>query len=400
VLCEEGERHALDQRGEDAAEGLQRDGGSLGAAAVRDDVAALLVLRTGEGCKQRGLPDPRLAAEQRRPQRARPGRDQVGLQPGHLALSPDQSRRLGQLAGKGHLDDRAIFRGRERLRCGVGGTVMTDPARRHAALDRAHDGRRFGADLLGQVAAVRLVGAQGLGLAALAGQGLDEQAARSVAQGIGGDVRFERGHRLAGARPGDQQLGAILDREGPQLVEARDLPGGPRLVAELVEGLAVPEGEGLLERGQAIRMVGALDQEVGEHGCVDGAGDAVAGGVGLDQAVADRRPQARDGRSQRPGGQLEGVAEVLGALRRPRRQRERGEEPALGGAGQVENFAAFRDESDRTEQADERGAHESFSVRAGARGAAVALGASRSLPRRAKRTTARTAQADAGDAPV
>ena len=145
-----------------------------------------------------------------------------------------------------------------------------------------------------------------------------------------------------GARPGDQQLGAILDREGPELVEAGDLRGGPRLVAELVEGLAVPQGERLFERGQAIRMVGALDQEVGEHRGVDGAGDAVARGVGLDQAVADRRAQARHGRSQRAGGQLEGVAEVLGALRRPRRQRERGEEPALGGAGQVDNLTAIR----------------------------------------------------------
>ena len=123
------ERHVLDQRGEDAAEGLQRDRGSLGAAAVHDDVAALLVLRPGERREQRGLPDPRLAAEQRRPQRTRPGRDQVGLQPGHLALSSDESRRLGQLAGEGHLDDRATFRGRERSwrGAGIGGIVVADP---------------------------------------------------------------------------------------------------------------------------------------------------------------------------------------------------------------------------------------------------------------------------------
>ena len=124
-------------------------------------------------------------------------------------------------------------------------------------------------------------------------------------------------------------------------------------------------------------MVGALDQEVGEHGGVDGAGDAVARGVGLDQAVADRRAQARNGRSQRAGGQLEGVAEVLGALRRPRRQRERGEEPALGGAGQVENLTAFGDESDRSEQANERGGHGPLSVDAGE--ARLSLEASRSL---------------------
>ena len=34
-------------------------------------------------------------------------RDEVGLQPGHLALPPDERRRLGQLAGERDLDDRA-----------------------------------------------------------------------------------------------------------------------------------------------------------------------------------------------------------------------------------------------------------------------------------------------------
>ena len=165
------------------------------------------------------------------------------------------------------------------------------PAATRRSIDRTARGG-LGARLLGQVGPVRLVGAQRLGLAAAAGQRLDEQATRPVAQRVGGHEGFERRHRLGRSRPGDQQLGAVLDREAVQLVEASDLRGGPRLVAELVERLAVPQGERLLERGQPIGVVRALDEQVGEHRGVDRAGDPVAGGVGVDHVLADARPQA------------------------------------------------------------------------------------------------------------
>ena len=69
VLLEHRQRRVLDQRRQDREERLERNRGSLGAAAERHDVAGLLVLGPGEGGEQRRLADPRLAAQQRGPHR-------------------------------------------------------------------------------------------------------------------------------------------------------------------------------------------------------------------------------------------------------------------------------------------------------------------------------------------
>jgi hypothetical protein len=113
-------------------------------------------------------------------------------------------------------------------------------------------------------------------------QCLHEEPARPVAQGVGGDVGFERRHRLLGPSAGDQQLGAVLDGEGTKLVESRDLGRGPWFVTELVERLALPQGKRFIERGKPVGAIGTVDEQVCEQRGVDRTGGAVAGGVGAD----------------------------------------------------------------------------------------------------------------------
>ena len=180
---------------------------------------------------------------------------QLGLEPRQLAAPSDERAvpaRARRAAGR-RTSDREVAAG-STARSIVGARRRRSRSPDHPAATRRSI-ERTSADGSVPVSsaehdAVVLVRPERVGLPAVARQGLDLQATGAVTKRVRGDVGFERRDRLAGPPARDEQLGAVLDGDAPQLVEPRRLGLGPRLVAELVERLAVPQRQRLVERDE------------------------------------------------------------------------------------------------------------------------------------------------------
>ena len=110
--------------------------------------------------------------------------------------------------------------------------------------------------------AVVLEGAQRLGLPAGARERPHEQPARPVAAGVVEDVGFELLDGASGIAAGQPDLGQVLDRARPDLVEAAGIADGPGLVAELLQRRAGPPPQG---PGQQVGIASAaLELGAGE----------------------------------------------------------------------------------------------------------------------------------------
>jgi hypothetical protein len=116
-------------------------------------------------------------------------------------------------------------------------------------VQRAQLRRRVQTQLLRQLVAQPVVGAQRIAGSPRSHQPADEYRDRAFAQRLGGHQRFGRDHRLTGAASGEQRLGPLFDGGGPQAGETGDL-GLDVGVVELGERPATPERECRVELGE------------------------------------------------------------------------------------------------------------------------------------------------------
>jgi hypothetical protein len=174
-------------------------------------------------------------------------------------------------------------------------------------VQRAQLRRRVQTQLLRQLVAQPVVGAQRIAGSPRSHQPADEYRDRAFAQRLGGHQRFGRDHRLTGAASGEQRLGPLFDGGGPQAGETGDL-GLDVGVVELGEKAGhararVPRrarracGRSGLLRGprqmrrepRGIHTVGGDVEAVGARAGADGGRrrqqPAQAGDVGLQRAV-------------------------------------------------------------------------------------------------------------------
>ena len=221
--------------------------------------------------------DPEAPRELRR-ERLRVGADHHG----HLA----GEERRGHLLEVLDLGDRAAA-DRERL--------LAQDRRVHAAQERA----RLESQLLHEQLAALAVDLERLRLPTGAIQGEHELSAQPLAQRMEADERLELGDDLGVRADRELRLGPLLDEREVELLEARDLLPRERLVAELRQRLAAPQGERVVEQScTPNRIAGArgVDQAPDARR-VELLGlepDDVAGRPRLDRIGAERLPQLRD----------------------------------------------------------------------------------------------------------
>ena len=115
-------------------------------------------------------------------------------------------------------------------------------------LELAELGAGVDAELLDERLARGAVGGERVGLAARAVEREHELRARALAQGLRGDERLELGDELGMTSEREISLDPLLERDGAQLLEPRDLGLGERLVEEVRERRPAPERECLAQR--------------------------------------------------------------------------------------------------------------------------------------------------------
>ena len=127
-------------------------------------------------------------------------------------------------------------------------------------LELAELGAGVDAELLDERLARGAVGGERVGLAARAVEREHELRARALAQRLGGDQRLELGDELGVAPEREIRLDPLLERDGAQLLEPRDLGLGERLVEEVGERRAAPERERLAQRALGRGGISAFER--------------------------------------------------------------------------------------------------------------------------------------------
>ena len=195
-------------------------------------------------------------------------------------------KRRGDLLEVLHLGHRAAA-DRERL--------LAEDRGVHSAQERA----RLEAELFDEELAPFPVGLERLRLPARAVEREHQLRPQPLAQRIRADEPLELGHELGVLADRELRLGALLEEGEAELVEPRDLLLRERLVAELGQRLAAPEGERLVEERRPAHGLARprLVDEAPHAGQVELLGlepDDVAGRARLDRVRAERLPQLRD----------------------------------------------------------------------------------------------------------
>ena len=124
-------------------------------------------------------------------------------------------------------------------------------------LQPAQLGSRLHAERLHELLARRAVDLERLDLAAGPVESEHQQLPQPLAQRVLGREVAQLGHRRGVA--GQRQLGfeAVLEGREPQLLETRDRGLGERLVLEVGQRRAAPQGEGLAQHRQRGTRIGA-----------------------------------------------------------------------------------------------------------------------------------------------
>ena len=165
----------------------------------------------------------------------------------------------------------------------------------HSAQERA----RLEPELLDEELAAFAVDLERLRLPARAVEGEHQLRPQPLAQRIGADEPLELGDEV-GVLPDRQlRLGALLEEGEAELVEPRDLLLRERLVAEVGQRLAPPQGERLVEERRPAHGLARprLVDEAPHAGQVELLGpepNDVARRARLDRIRAERLPQLRD----------------------------------------------------------------------------------------------------------
>ena len=194
-----------------------------------------------------------------------------------------------------------------------------------------------------------LKAAQRLGRTAAGGQGAQDETTRAIAPWMLDDVRLQHGEGVGSPMADDQRLGQVLHRRGSNRGQPPRFAHRPRLVGELLECRPHPSFERSSERH---RIAGSqVDLGAGQHG-VDGSVEPVPADRRLESPIADRPPQARDGRPQRPWRHIQHAAQPFGPHGPRRVERERRQEAALARAGEVDDLAVDTDQLHRAEHPD------------------------------------------------
>jgi hypothetical protein len=164
-------------------------------------------------------------------------------------------------------------------------------------VDRLQFGRRVDAELVGQPGPQPLVGAEGVGLPTLEGQGAQQLGAEPLRQRMGGHQLLELGHQPVGGAGCQVGLDPVLQGLEAQAVQPGHSRGGEAGAARIGQGRPPPQGQGLPQQRPGPARVAAQLLPAGqgqglEADGVDrlgGHGQPVAGGEGLDHAGSRRR---------------------------------------------------------------------------------------------------------------
>src|SRR5207244_5216802 len=127
------------------------------------------------------------------------------------------------------------------------------------AFQVAERGRGFEAEFLDERLAGPAVEVERLRLPPVSVEGDHQLAARPLAQRVVPDERFELREDLR--VPAELELGveALLERDEPQFLQARDRGLGERLVGEVGKGRTAPEPERLAEQVARRFWIAALE---------------------------------------------------------------------------------------------------------------------------------------------
>ena len=125
----------------------------------------------------------------------------------------------------------------------------------HLALQPPEPLSRLDPEVLDKGAARVLEGLQRVGLALAPVEREHELPAQPLAVGMVADERLQRPDHVGVAAERELRLDELLVRRDPQLLELRDRGLGERLVGEVGERRAAPQGEAALERGGGARRM-------------------------------------------------------------------------------------------------------------------------------------------------
>ncbi len=143
---------------------------------------------------------------------------------------------------------------------GVSSRSSESSWRRIAASSSRSSGPGIDAELLDEGLACSAVGGERVGLPARAVEREHELRARALAQRLGLDERLELGDELGVAAQREVGVDALLDDDGSQLLESRDLRLRERLVDEVGQRRSAPERERLAQRDLGGGCVAGLER--------------------------------------------------------------------------------------------------------------------------------------------
>ena len=178
-----------------------------------------------------------------------------------LGVAPEaRGEGTGQVAGG--QGGRASGRGRWPGGAGEGLVLA-----QHGRLQPAQLGAGVDAQLVAQVAAGVLEGPQRLRLAPAAVEGDHQQAPQPLPQGVGGDQALQLLGALDVAAEVEVGLDAVLGGGQAQLLEAGPGAGGEVVEGEVGQGVAPPQGQGLVEEAGPVggRTGGQRGPAVGDQ---------------------------------------------------------------------------------------------------------------------------------------